>query len=140
MTDAKLSRPIDLLVIHHTASPRTATLEEIARWHALRGLEGIGYHHVIGADGMVRSGRALERPGAHASGHNTHSIGVCVVGDNTLPEHAWLDVQIDSLVLYVRWFRIFFPRALVLGHRDLSGASTLCPGLDVRKLLEKQAA
>ena len=136
----KGSRAIDLLVIHHTASPRTASVEEIARWHARRGMKGIGYHHVIGADGVLRPGRELERPGAHARGYNLHSIGLCVVGDNTRPEHAWQDAQIESLLLYVQWFRTFFPRALVLGHRDLAGASTRCPGLDVSKLLERRAA
>ena len=135
VTGPVLSRRVDRLVIHHSASPRTATVEEIARWHRKRGLQGIGYHHVIGGDGVLRPGRALERTGAHALGYNVHSIGLCVVGDNTRPEHAWLDVQIEALLLYVHWFRTFFPRAEVLGHRDLPGASTLCPGLDVRRLL-----
>jgi hypothetical protein len=30
---------------------------------------------------------------------------------------------------------VLYPGAIVLGHFDLPGTATLCPGLDVRKLL-----
>src|SRR5262245_30992536 len=135
LSDAPLSRPIDLLVIHHSASPRETTLEEIDAWHRARGLDGIGYHHVIGADGALRVGRPLARAGAHAAGHNAHSIGLCVTGDNTREDRAWSQVQRDALALYVRWFRTFFPEAGVLGHRDCAAARTLCPGLAVGRIL-----
>jgi len=140
VSDGPLSRPIDRLVIHHSASPTSTTLEQIDRWHRDRGFDGIGYHHLIRADGRVLPGRDLSRPGAHAAGHNAHSIAICVAGDNTRPEHAWTAAQKQALVVYVRWFRIFFPSAAVVGHRDLPGAATTCPGVDVRELLREPGA
>jgi N-acetylmuramoyl-L-alanine amidase len=137
VTDAPLSRPIDLLVIHHSASPRETTLEQIDAWHRERGMDGIGYHHVIGADGALRAGRPLARAGAHAAGHNAYSIGLCVTGDNTREDRAWSGVQREALAHYVRWFRTFFPEARVLGHRDCAEARTLCPGLVVDRLLDE---
>lgn len=140
MTGALLSRAINLLVIHHSASPRSATREDIEGWHRARGMDGIGYHSIIDAAGVVLAGRDMARAGAHAAGHNAHSVGLCVVGDNTSRGRGWSDAQIGALVLYVLWFRRFYPAALVLGHRDLPGASTLCPGLDVRELLRQRGA
>lgn len=140
MTEALLSRMINLLVIHHSASRPQTTLEEIDQWHRARQINGVGYHHVIRADGVLQRGRPLSVPGAHAAGHNTHSIGLCVTGDNTREEWAWTTAQKNQLANYVRWFREFFPDAAILGHRDLPGAKTVCPGLDVRKLLNELGA
>lgn len=135
MTEALLSRSINLLVIHHSASPRKTTVEQLTQWHLERGFSEIGYHHVIRADGTLLMGRPLAKPGAHAAGHNTHSVGICLIGNNTVEKEGWTTAQQNALALYVRWFRTFFPEAEVLGHRDLPDAHTLCPGLDVRKLL-----
>ena len=127
-------RPIDRIVIHHSASPRETTVEQITEWHVKdRGFEAIGYHLVLTGSGAVRAGRDLQRAGAHAAGYNAYSIGVCVTGDNTKPEHAWSAAQIASLRAVVRTLLDTFPGANVCGHRDVG--KTECPGLDVRALL-----
>lgn len=140
MTDRQLSRSVNLLVIHHSASSLKTRKEDIEKWHKDRGMDGIGYHHVMTADGVLHTGRDMARAGAHAAGHNTHSVGICLVGDNTKEGSGWTTAQKNSLANYVRWFRKFFPEADVLGHRDLLGAKTLCPGLDVRALLVELGA
>lgn len=136
----RLSRRIQLLAIHHSASGRATTLEQIRSWHELRGWSDVGYHFVIEGDGTLRPGRNPNEIGAHAKGHNMHSLGVCVVGDNTQPSLAWSEDQRQSLVDFVRWFRRFYPEADIMGHRDLKDAATLCPGLDVRALLKERGA
>ena len=40
----------------------------------------IGYHFYITRSGRVETTRPLERMGAHAKGHNAHSIGICYEG------------------------------------------------------------
>lgn len=130
-----ISRPISALVIHHSASPLSTKIEDIRRWHQDRKFETIGYHYVITSDGVLHRGRDVNRVGAHAAGHNSHTIGLCLVGDNTKEGSKWTIAQRSMLVLYVRWFQTFYPKADILGHRDLPGATTLCPGLDVRPLL-----
>ena len=52
----------------------------ITRWHRQRGWKGIGYHYLIDRDGTVAEGRPIEKVGAHVKGHNTGSVGVCLIG------------------------------------------------------------
>jgi len=135
---ARSVRGIDRIVIHHSASPRETTVEEITKWHVEgRGWDAIGYHLVVTGSGAVRAGRDLRVPGAHAKGYNLGSIGVCVTGNNVDPEHVWSEAQVLSLRAVVRALLAAFPGAEVFGHRDLSEAATECPGLDVRALLAK---
>lgn len=135
-------RPIDLIVLHHSATPdgRVTTVADIDRWHAERGfrrddlyrlrlnpqLRAIGYHHVIYVNGAIASGRAHEEVGAHARGHNANSIGVCLVGTDRFTPAQWA-----SLRELVTLLREKFPGAAVAGHGSLSGAHTACPGFSV---------
>ena len=129
-------RPIRWIVIHHSASPRATTVGAIRDFHMnTRGWKHIGYHKIVEEDGTVYAGRKLENVGAHAFGHNRDSIGICVVGDNTKEQESWSKEQIETLNELVHSLRLRFPEAEILGHRDLEGAHTLCPGLDVRELL-----
>lgn len=125
-------RPIDLLVIHCTASRngRLKPLEEIRKEHRARGFSDVGYHYVIQADGSLLNGRPEEQIGAHAAvkGHayNKTSIGVCLVG-GLLPNGSakadsgqFRQAQWDTLRVLVRDLITRYPGARVLGHRDLS--------------------
>jgi N-acetylmuramoyl-L-alanine amidase len=117
-------RPINLIVIHCSASPNDRTLFEgtpgkadfrnpaqvIDAWHWARGfhradtwrqrqnpdLKAIGYHYVIGRNGAVFAGRHVDEIGAHAMGYNQKSIGICLVGID-----AFSSDQLDSLAQLV---------------------------------------
>lgn len=130
-------REIKRLVIHHSASPRTVTADTIESWHRSRGFKRIGYHFIIESDGAQQHGRPVWEEGAHclADGANHDSIGICVTGNNTINGDRWNDAQIASLVELLRVLRVVFPNIPYLGHRDVPGAATECPGLDVRALL-----
>ena len=128
-------RRISDIVIHQSASPRSATASLIDQWHRERGWTGIGYHLVIEGDGRLARGRKLERVGAHCRRSNLHSIGICVVGDNAKPSCEWVSAQIVTLRSIVAVLSALLPDAQVRGHRDMPYASTVCPGLDVRELL-----
>lgn len=41
----------------------------------------IGYNFLIGEDGTIYEGRALEYEGAHVSGHNRGNLGIAMLGD-----------------------------------------------------------
>jgi N-acetylmuramoyl-L-alanine amidase len=131
-------RRIDYIVIHHSASPLSTTLEDIDQWHRAKipPWTGCGYHLVCESNGTMRKGRRIGRMGAHVRGWNRHSIGICLVGDNTFPGEGWTQPQIASLHEMLRSLRVLFPEAEVLGHRDLPKTATVCPGLDIRALLE----
>jgi N-acetylmuramoyl-L-alanine amidase len=128
-------RSINKIVVHHSAGSRATTVEQITKMHQARGFTDIGYHFVILWNGKVAKGRDIEKIGAHAKGHNVGSIGVCVTGDNTKPDLFWTEEQISCLRATVQTLCILFPEAEIYGHRDLPGAATECPGLNVKDLL-----
>ena len=74
-------RAINRVFIHCDASsnPNT-TVQDIHRWHKERGWSGIGYHIYIDDDGRAWHGRDLSTAGAHTSGYNTGTIGICLNG------------------------------------------------------------
>ena len=78
----KSKRVINEIIVHCTATPegREVSVDEITKWHKQRGFTTIGYHYVVYLDGSVHEGRSVDVSGAHCTGHNSHSIGVCYVG------------------------------------------------------------
>lgn len=122
-------RPLRRIILHYTATPSGVDFntEDVRTWHIKRGFADIGYHFLVRLGGDVERGRPVDIAGAHAKGHNADSIGVCYVGggegeDTRTPEQkAAIARIIDSL-------RTVFGPMPVLGHRELPGAATLCPG------------
>lgn len=114
----------DMIVLHH-AEAKSASVEEINRWHLERGWTGIGYHYYIRKDGKIYRGRPEWAIGAHAQGVNAHSIGVCCEGSymtETMPEK-----QLDALCGLVRELLGKYPGAVLRRHKDVG--STDCPGV-----------
>jgi hypothetical protein len=143
-------RPVDLIVIHCSASPdgRWVDAAEIDRWHRERGflrqgpwrarhnprLAAIGYHYVIYTNGAIATGRHPDEAGAHAAGHNARSLGLCVIGTDRFAPEQWraLAELLDALAAR-------YPQARVIGHRDLPGVKKTCPGFDVADFLTRGA-
>ena len=82
-------RKLNEIIVHTSATRpnwyegKTAQekVNEIRRWHVQdNGWSDIGYHYVIDRDGTVVTGRPIERVGAHVSGRNTNSVGICLIG------------------------------------------------------------
>lgn len=154
-----MSRDINLIVIHCAATTNYKSVSQSAidRSHAQRGfkrkpewvrqhrpdLKAFGYHFFINVDGEVLEGRHIDEVGAHASGYNAHSIGVCMAGTDDFTAEQWA-----SLTSLIDELAGEYPDAEILGHRDLSpdlngdGEITpneyikICPGFDVREWLE----
>ncbi len=129
-------RKINLIVIHcaDTYASMDIGVKEIREWHLARGFNDIGYHYVIRRDGTIESGRPLEKPGAHAAGYNSYSVGICYAGgkgkdgrpeDNRTPE------QKQAMHDLVTSLKQQFPQAEVTGHRDLPGVRKACPCFSV---------
>lgn len=125
------------LIIHHSASVRETTVDQLREWHKARGFDDVGYHIVVDHMGTVHATRRLTMQGAHCLGCNHDSWGVCVTGDNTREDRKWTDVQIAALERIVDAAAELVPGLIVCGHRDAVGGKTAteCPGLDVRALL-----
>ena len=130
-------RAIRKIIIHCSATRPAMDIgvKEIRLWHVKdNGWSDIGYHGVIRRNGVLESGRPMDVPGAHASGHNNDSIGICLVGgvaeDGTSPERNFTGPQWATLARVVRDLLRAHPGATVHGHNEF--AAKACPCFDVR--------
>lgn len=141
-------RDIKEIIVHCSATRPSwmdgagidAKREEIRKWHVNdRGWRDIGYHLLIDRDGATAQGRDYSATGAHVRGHNTGTIGICLIGghgssendnfeDNFTPaQDAELRRQIDLL-------KDRFGIAKVSGHNEY--AAKACPGFNVGRWMK----
>lgn len=129
-------RQITEIIIHCADTPegRDVRADEIRRWHKNeRGWSDIGYHYVIDLDGTIEAGRDIETAGAHCTGHNAKSIGICYVGGcdaQMQPKDTRTEEQKASLLLLLKYLRQRYPKARIYGHRDF--AQKACPSFDAK--------
>ena len=128
-------RTVTLLVVHCSATPegRSLGFEDCRREHLRRrGFRDIGYHFYLTRDGAIHRGRPLEKVGAHCRWHNRHSVGICYEGGLDADGHPCDTRTLEqkaSLLALLRELRAMFPRALIVGHRDLNPLKD-CPCFD----------
>ena len=131
-------RNTNWIVIHCSATrgSQNFTAADIRRWHLEKGWKDIGYHFVIRRGGTVEPGRAQDAIGSHVQGHNTDSVGICLVGgidDKTWkPADNFTAAQWKSLRTLVERLTKTYPAAKVLGHRDFPGVQKACPSFNAR--------
>jgi N-acetylmuramoyl-L-alanine amidase len=129
-------RKITEIIIHCSATPEglEISVDIIRDWHVKqRGWSDIGYHYVIGLDGVLFDGRPIEEIGAHCLGHNTHSIGICYVGGLDLsgnPKDTRTDEQKNTLDKLLGDLKQVYPDATIHGHNEFSNKA--CPCFDVK--------
>jgi len=142
-------RPITEIIIHCSATKpewmqnnsSAQKRDEITRWHVEgNGWRDIGYHALIDRNGSVMVGRGVNVIGAHCKGHNTGTLGVCLIGghgssstdkftDNYTPE------QDMALRKYIKSTRMQYPAInKVSGHNEY--AAKACPGFSVREWIK----
>jgi hypothetical protein len=139
---------INTIVLHCSDTPngRAHSVEDIDLWHGQRNpsfkrnlsidphhnpeLKHIGYHYVITLDGRIYSGRPLTETGAHVSGHNANTVGVCLIGRDqfTLEQFEAIN-KVTSLI------ESMTNKTLkIKGHNEYSKSKT-CPGFNVQEFL-----
>jgi N-acetylmuramoyl-L-alanine amidase len=130
-------RPLKKIVVHCSATPPSMDVgvAEIAAWHTApkplgNGWKDIGYHYVIRRDGTLETGRDVKRQGAHVSGHNVDSIGICLVGGQATADFD--PAQYATLRKLVRSLLTTYGPLRLVGHHDLDRAKP-CPRFDVYK-------
>ena len=129
-------RPINEIIIHCSATKegKNFTVKEIDAWHRQRGFKCIGYHYVVYLDGTVHKGRDESEVGAHCSGHNSFSIGICYIGGldaNGKPKDTRTDKQKAAIKSLVAELKLKYPDATIHGHNEF--ANKACPCFDVKK-------
>lgn len=111
------------IIIHH-AEASHCTAQDIHQWHLNNGWSGAGYHFLVRKDGTVYRLRPEGKIGAHASGSNSDSIGICFEGSymtETMPQ-----AQINAEKELVAYLKQKYKISKVQAHREV--CSTNCPG------------
>lgn len=135
--NVKNNRIIKEIIVHCSATPegKDFTVLDIKKWHLERGFSDIGYHYVVYRDGSINKGRDESKIGAHCTGHNSYSIGVCYVGgvakDGKTAKDTRTDAQKKSLLSLLRNLKMKYPQASIHSHRDY--ANKACPSFDATK-------
>jgi len=129
------------IILHHSATD-FGNARVFDRLHRQRNWDELGYHFVIDNGNGGRNGRVEVGPrwikqkhGAHVrpdpnddNRWNRHGIGICLVGDFTSERPS--AAQLDSAARLVAYLMqaCDIPERNILGHNQVPGAQTECPG------------
>lgn len=128
---------VKTIIIHHTAGSGGESVEDIHACHQRQGWAGIGYHFFIDHSGHVFRGRPEWAVGAHAYGHNSCSLGVCLAGNfcDQFPSVG----QLKSLIYLTADLcaRSWIDVDAVFGHGYIPGGDrdTECPGSNLMAVM-----
>jgi len=145
-------RKLDTIAVHCSDST-WACAKVIDEWHRQRGWKMIGYTYVINNgypesskiyipewDGLLENGRPLDNDiwlesdeqGAHVSGHNKHSFGICMIGKKKFTRK-----QFHTLCAILWRWKAQIPNIKIMGHYQFDTANgKTCPNFDVNALCE----
>ena len=125
----------NLIILHCSATREGQDFKakDIDTWHKQRGFECIGYHYCIDLDGKIETGRCETAVGAHCTGKNSTSIGICYVGGldkNGNPKDTRTPQQKESLYKIVNDMLNKYHLTIkdVYGHRAFANKD--CPCFD----------
>lgn len=121
------------IVLHCSATPEGTdySVEQIHKWHLARKFLGCGYNFIIYRDGTIHEGRPAWATGAHTSGYNSTSIGICYVGgvasDGKTAKDTRTPAQKEALLQLVHELmgKYKIPLNKVCGHYQF--ANKACP-------------
>ena len=131
---------IKYLVLHCSASRcnQDYSVELLHRDHKARGFYDIGYHFYIRKDGKKTQHRMLLEVGAHCIPYNRCCIGICYEGgldEDGKPANTLTKEQEERITDLLINLHKLFPKAKIVGHRDLPGASPKeCPCFDAHAI------
>ena len=127
------------IILHHRAG--NGDVMSIHNQHLNQGYSGIGYHYYVRKDGIVYSGRPIEKIGAHCLNYNNNSIGICFEGN--FETETMCEVQKNTGSDLINYLKGMYPSAVIIRHKDKN--STTCPGknfpfnaLITKKTLKKE--
>lgn len=132
---------ITTITIHHTVSACDRSTAAIARYHVAADENrnksewpGIGYHFVIGCDGLIEQVNYLETRSFHAGvrGHpegqynNYYTVGIAL--KDSFQDHPPSTAALEAARWLVAELQSQLGPLIIKGHKDMPGADTACPG------------
>lgn len=142
-------RTINYIVIHCTGAPGSQSTKSIKDfWKNVKKWRQVGYHKLISEDGTVEELAKPETITNGVAGKNSKSYHICYKGGQN-GKDSRTDAQKKALQSEIKNAKNKFPKAKIVGHRDLSpdlNADGIispnewtkeCPSFDVTKWLKE---
>lgn len=123
---------ITTIVIHHMAMTNYDGVPEVWREREASS------HYGIGPKGEIRAYVGEEKRAWHAGNANSSSIGIENCNISMEPDWLVSDQTVDSIVKLIKDINKRYGRKMeIIGHKDASGNSTVCPGPSLYPRLEE---
>ena len=116
-------RTIERIFVHCTAGSQKTTVEDLKREFKAKGWKNPGYHYVVMPNGRVENLLSEENVSNGVQGYNSTSINVAYIGgidENGKAVDNRTEEQKKSLVSLLKSLRERYPKARIMGHRDIS--------------------
>lgn len=133
-------RQVNNIMVHCTGTLANASISSICDYWRRIGWKRPGYHFIIDANGFVSSLLHVEFVANGAYGWNGDTVHVAYVGglvidDEMKYEDTRTDAQKKALIGLLTLLRKQYPKARILGHRDIWGYNPadwqkVCPCFD----------
>lgn len=118
-----MTRVIKRIFVHCTATSQDTSVESIQKgWKRLQ-WKSPGYHYIIKADGAIVTLQGEDKSANGVKGYNATSIHLAYIGGVDIQGSAVdnrTDAQKKSIRHLLRQLRMRYPKAVILGHRDIS--------------------
>jgi len=131
-------------IIIHCSDSDFGSASVIDTWHKARGWDGVGYHYVLtngvqescrkykgSDDGIIQEGRNVEKQGAHVRGHNSDSLGICLIGRHHFTGKQMFDALPTLLNFLFETYKLTPDN--IFGHNEFNPEKT-CPNFSVNDL------
>lgn len=116
-------RGIKRIFVHCTAGSQRQTVADLQAEFKRKGWKNPGYHYVIQADGTVKQLLGEQFVSNGVKGYNSTSLNVAYMGgidaDGKAVDNR-TDAQKASLLTLLKELKERYPKAEILGHRDIS--------------------
>ncbi len=116
-------RKIERIFVHCTASSQAWGVGELSAEFKRKGWKNPGYHYVVTSDGRIHQMLDDSKVSNGVKGYNSTSVNVAYVGGIDAKGKAVDNrtaAQKKALVDLLKILRKRYPKAKILGHRDIS--------------------
>lgn len=124
------------IVIHCTATPRSATVDSILNyWKNHKKWNSPGYHFLIDGKAQTHNLLPIEQIANGAKYYNHDSIHISYIGgidNHGQPKDTRTEEQKEALITVVADIMASHPNLEIVGHRDLPKVKKDCPCFDVK--------
>lgn len=132
-----MNRTIKHIFIHCTAGNQLATPADLMAEFAQKGWKNPGYHIVVDHAGRATSLLNLERVANGVKGWNKNAIHIAWIGGAD-GKDSRTEEQKRKLRILVKCLQLEYPKAIVMGHRDIWGEDPkkwqkTCPNFNVKE-------